>query len=371
MSDHFCMLGRVASGVAHDLANYLGAVDLALTIADRGAGTPTAGRALVNAREATQRALKLTRSLLDYARGGTPQAGPVDLAGTVRAVLELFGRTVPDRLTVSVDLQGGLPPITAVAPEVEQLVLNLILNACEAMPDGGTLTIHVRQAGDGIALVVGDTGRGLGELPVDAGVLSPSTKPHRTGGGLGLGIVRRVAARHAARVKFSANPGGGSNVLVVFPADEVAARRALGEALAPAGGSDVLVIDDDEEIRTFFGELLRSQGFTVHTAENGRSALEWLDAQPRPPACIVLDLEMPVMDGWDFMKSLRGRHEVPPVVVVSGAVDPPDGAIVYLSKPPPIDRLIRAVQACCAEPESAACCDPPDVLVRNGSAAVH
>lgn len=364
------MLGRVAAGTAHDLSNYLGAVDLALAMAERSGDHAKVTRAVTSAREATQRALKLTRCLLDYARGGTPTPGPVDFADTVRTVLELFGRSISERLTISVDLEARLPPVTGVEAELEQLVLNLVLNACEAMPEGGILRVNVRHGEDGVALLVSDTGRGLGELPA-ANVLSPSSKAHRAGAGLGLGIVRRVAARHAARVKLSAQPGGGTCVQVVFPADEVAARRALGQTLGSAG-KDVLIIDDDEETRVFFRELLRTQGFSAHTVENGQAALAWLDGRAQPPACIILDLEMPVMNGWDFMKSLRGRHEVPPVVVVSGATDPPDGAILYLSKPPSIERLIRAVQACCAEPteEPADCGDASISSIRDGT-AIH
>jgi CheY-like chemotaxis protein len=350
MSDRFCMLGRVTSGVAHDLANYLGAADLALTMAERNDDPSAVARALANAREATRRALRLNEALLEYARGGAPAPGPIDLAAAVRGVIELFGRSIPERLSVTVDLEGGLPPVTGVAAELEQLVLNLVLNACEAMPEGGTLSLTVRRVAEGLALGVSDTGRGLGRLPAEGAAVTHSSKTSRPGGGLGLGIVRHVAASHGARVKLAARPGGGTTVLVVFPVDEVGARRSPAPTGAPVG-RDVLVVDDDEQTRLLFRELLRSQGFTVHTAENGRAALEWLAAQPQAPACIILDLEMPVMDGWDFMDRLRDRPAVPPVVVVSGATDPPEGAILYLSKPPPFQRLLRAVQACCAEPE--------------------
>ena len=347
MNDRFCILGRVTAGVVHDLSNYLGVIDLVLDMLDRRTGKANNGDAVATAREATQRALKLTGCLLDYARGGSPAPGPVDLADTVRRVLDLFGRVIPDGVKVEEKLEGSPPSITGVAPEVEQLVLNLVLNACEAMPRGGTLNVAVRETDSSVSLEVTDTGCGLSS-PVDGTdpALSPSTKASRPGGGLGLGIVRCVATRHSARLKIFPCPDGGTSVLVAFPKDEAGSTARLKEGLSRAC-REILVVDDDPDTRELLRDLFAGKGYAVHTAENGRAALEWLEVQRNPPSCIILDLDMPVMNGWEFMKRLHDKAGVPPVVVVSGAANPPEGAIHYFAKPPPVKALLKAVATCC------------------------
>ena len=109
----------------------------------------------------------------------------------------------------------------------------------------------------------------------------------------------------------------------------------------------VLVVEDDEDTRESLAEFLAARGFVVYTAENGRRALDLLDALPLSPGCILLDLDMPVMDGWELMVRLRGRPDVPPVIVLTGSdAEPPAGARYYLTKPASLDELMRAVVSC-------------------------
>jgi CheY-like chemotaxis protein len=124
----------------------------------------------------------------------------------------------------------------------------------------------------------------------------------------------------------------------------VAARASAKED----PGRRVLVVDDDPEVRDTLRSLLASRGFAVYTASNGRSALKLLDILRPPPRCVILDLRMPVMDGWEFMTRLRARHVAPMVIVMSSATDPPDGARHYFPKPPPFDALLQAIESCCA-----------------------
>ena len=218
MNDRFTMLGRLASGVAHDLANYLVVVDLSLASIRRRVGDTATGD-VATAREATEHAIRLTGCLLEYARGGSPPPRPVDMVALVRRLLDLFGRVIPEHVQLDFDCDADPPLIDGVAAELEQLVLNLVLNACDAMPEGGRLRLTVREVEDAVRLEVSDTGSGLatGCRPLGPGP-TPSSKAGRAGGsGLGLSIVREVADRHEASLQIAPGPGAGTRVQVSFP----------------------------------------------------------------------------------------------------------------------------------------------------------
>jgi two-component system KDP operon response regulator KdpE len=112
-------------------------------------------------------------------------------------------------------------------------------------------------------------------------------------------------------------------------------------------GRRIVIVDDDDDYREILRSLFAAEGYSVYTAGNGRAALELLDVLRPPPRCVILDLRMPVMDGWEFMLRLRARHVAPPVIVVSGEADPPKGARCYFPKPVGFGPLLAAVRACC------------------------
>src|SRR5262249_53429173 len=139
MDDRLNLLGRLAAGVAHDLSNYLWIAELSLLKLERRANEVQLGRPIAAARDATQRALELSMCLLAYARGGTPEPAAVDLAGLVKRVIVLFRPIIPEQVEVVARTPDSAPPIDGIAPELEQLLLNLVLNSCDAMAGGGTL----------------------------------------------------------------------------------------------------------------------------------------------------------------------------------------------------------------------------------------
>jgi signal transduction histidine kinase len=205
MNDRLAMIGRLAAGVAHDLNNYLAVVDASFALRQRRGDD----RGENDAREAVRSATRLTRCLADYARGGEPEPAPVELGVLVRRVIDVFGRVIPAQVRLVLELDGSARPVRGVAAELEQLVLNLVLNACDAMSGGGELFIAVRASGYAVVLEVADTGGGLtDDISSSDGVSSPSNKPGRGGSGLGLGIVRSVAERHRARLDLGAHATG-------------------------------------------------------------------------------------------------------------------------------------------------------------------
>jgi signal transduction histidine kinase len=192
-ADRFALIGRLAAGIAHDLTNYLGVLDLSLTT--------TKLAEVKTLRSAVDSAIRLTSNLTRYARGSTPPLAGVDLRAVVGRVVDTFWRALPESVGVVLALDP-VPLIAGNEAELEQLVLNLLLNGADASPDGGTVTLRVHSAGDRVRLEVEDSGPGLDLTPIDD-ALTPSTK--RDGAGLGLGIVRSVATRHDATLRVQRN----------------------------------------------------------------------------------------------------------------------------------------------------------------------
>jgi len=217
--DPFALIGRLAVGAAHDINNYLAAGEVALAFAERQAKLDEVKKDLRQVRASFDGVARLARALTSYARGGQPTTEGVELEPLVRRVLDAFGKMIPDGVRVVIEGGVDIPAIRGVVSELEQVVLNLVLNACEAMTWGGTLWIVIeRGPGGHVRLEVSDTGRGLPAAVVASdGATTPSSKQSRSTSGLGLGIVRTVAERHGGRVELGRSPGGGACIRVLLP----------------------------------------------------------------------------------------------------------------------------------------------------------
>jgi signal transduction histidine kinase len=213
-NDPLRLLGRLTAGVLHDLNNYLNIIGIVLELHDR---TPTDAL-----RDELQRALTqagaLTSSVLQYIRATEPALAPVDLAIVVQDAVRIAARAIsPD---IAVVFQGVERPklVRGAAPQLGQLVMNLALNAADAMPAGGTMSIVLSEVGGAVRLEVADTGRGLpAEAVTTDPTWTPSSKAGRGQGGLGLGIVRAVAERHDAMFELANAAPHGAVARVTFP----------------------------------------------------------------------------------------------------------------------------------------------------------
>lgn len=205
------LLGRMAAGVVHDFNNYLQAADVSLELIERMG--PNA-ELVANARCALDAMIRLNATLLAYARGGVPTTTQLDLGDVVSHTLTLVRRLVPANVTVKLDVTAGARPVVGVRSELEQLVLNLVINACDAMPAGGTLEVSVRGCTtQAVLLAVADSGNGI-DLPA----LEDSQSTKRTGLGLGLSIVRNVVAQQGGALRIVPRSTGGTMVAVMLPA---------------------------------------------------------------------------------------------------------------------------------------------------------
>ena len=201
------LLGRMTGGVIHDLNNYIHIMDVTLTLLRR---QPHDQQLWRQTQAALQAMTRLNGTLLAYARGGTLAPSLFDLGQIARDTVAILGRVVPPEVSIHFDIADELPPIQGVRAELEQLVLNLVINACDAMPKGGELTIAIRKsAGNVLVLEVADTGKGIMNV-------NGSTKRNGAGG-LGLGIVQAVVDRHRGAMNIGPGDRAGTKVVVMFP----------------------------------------------------------------------------------------------------------------------------------------------------------
>jgi signal transduction histidine kinase len=215
-ADALQLLGRMTAGVAHDLNNYLAVLEVALGILRNRPGDATLWS---RAQAALDGATGLTRNLLEHARGGSTAPAPVDLIALVRRCVGVLGVVIPSSILVVVDTDAVVPPVRGVHSELEQVVLNLVLNACDAMPHGGELRVMVRSPGPSVVrLEIADTGIGIGAIKPPEGARGPSAKTGRRGRGLGLGIVRAAVDRHRGVFELKRRQGGGTIAAVLLPA---------------------------------------------------------------------------------------------------------------------------------------------------------
>jgi signal transduction histidine kinase len=211
--DELRLVGRLAAGVTHDLNNCLGALSGTLAMIER---QPQDGSLVEEAREVTDRMARLTRTMLQYVRGEQPAFEPVDLCAVVRSTLRMLSRTIRPEVIVRLDLSEKTRPVNGAVAELEQLVLNLVINALDAMPEGGELRIRVQPtATSAVFLEVTNDGRTIA-MPIDGAPPVRSTKPGRRAG-LGLGIVQRVVARHSGAVHVAPRTTGGTIATVFLP----------------------------------------------------------------------------------------------------------------------------------------------------------
>jgi len=331
-------VGRLAGGVAHDFNNLLtGILGEASLLVERTAPGSEEREAAEAIASTSQRAADLTRRLLGFARREPVRHERFDAHAVVRELVRLLSRTLDARITVETRL--GAPRATVVGDpgQLQQALLNLALNARDAMPDGGHLVIETAaverdaawlarhpeaRAGPHLAIAVTDSGPGV-PAELQPHIFEPffTTKRSGQGTGLGLPMVYAAATAHGGAVELERPPGGGAQFVVSLPlADgEATAPPAPAARAEPARGSGcVLVIDDHEVPRGAALRMLRSAGFAPHGAASGEEGLAWFREHAAEVRAVLLDVAMPGMDGLACREALlRLRGDVP-IVFTSG-----------------------------------------------------
>jgi PAS domain S-box-containing protein len=316
-------VARLAGGIAHDFNNVLsvmrGQVEL---LQDDLEVLETARARIDSVQRATDRAAALTDDLMAFSRQ-RDEPEPFDVHARLHEVSELFHQVLGTAVTLELDLAANPATIVADPNRIEQAVLNLVVNARDAMPAGGQVTITTRTDPTTRAFVlsVTDTGAGM-DTRTRARIFEPffTTKPPGFGTGLGLSTTDDIVRAAGGTIKVDSQLGRGTTFTVTFPArdDHSGAREALD--LVDDDTPTVLVVDDETEVRSLIAEILRGSGYHVVVAADGDAAIAILERATRPVDLLVTDVVMPVMSGTDLAERVTSASPTTRVLFVSGFV---------------------------------------------------
>jgi two-component system, cell cycle sensor histidine kinase and response regulator CckA len=319
-------LGQFAGGIAHDFNNLLTAISGFAELATGSARDDSVlTRYLDGIRAAATEAADLTARLLSFSRQDVLEHRMVDLTELVRRADKLLGRLARDDITVQLELAEPLPPVLADEAQLRQVLLNLAGNACDAMRNGGTLTISTSMHEDGVALSVGDTGHGMSD-DARRRAFEPffTTKPEGEGTGLGLAVAYGVVASLRGSLMITSTSSQGTAVTAVLPAavapTSMPARPELRKPPeAGTAAKNVLVVEDRAVVRELIGDVLGAAGFATVTASGGSEALTLATAEHFD--LLLTDVVMPKMSGPELARALRARSTGLPVIYMSGYTD--------------------------------------------------
>ncbi|MFF8798959.1 MULTISPECIES: histidine kinase famiy protein [unclassified Methylobacterium] len=359
-------LGQLTGGIAHDFNNLLqvilGYADSLATNLDRpDADKGRMSRAVGNIRDAAERASTLTQQLLAFARKQRLEDRTINLNDLVAGMQELAGRTLGEAVTIETDLAPDLKTCRIDPTQAEVALLNVLINARDAMPEGGRVTIATRneeagRSGRSVCVRVTDTGAGM-PSEVLARVMDPffTTKEEGKGTGLGLSMVYGFAKQSGGSVQIASVVGEGTTVSLCFPAtDEAASEESPPAAMAEErpGTETILIVDDHPDVAELARAILRDYGYVTLMARHGREALEILSDHPEIDL-LFSDLIMPGgMDGLSLAREARRRHPDLKVLLTTGyaeaslertGLERPEFDI--LNKPYRRAELIRRVRA--------------------------
>jgi two-component system cell cycle sensor histidine kinase/response regulator CckA len=358
-------LGQLAGGIAHDFNNMLGViVNYAnFVIEEAESPVPDAGAIAADARQvikAGQRGTDLTHQLLAFARREVVRPEVLDLNAVLTDAEALLRRSIGEHIKLIVRPGAALPPVSADPGQIEQMLVNLALNARDAMPSGGNLVIDTARyvsddAGEYVRLRVSDSGRGMPADVVER-AFEPffTTKPSGEATGLGLATVYGIITQAGGEVSISSEPGLGSTVTILFPASaEVPEAPAGAEpvVVTEGHGETLLVVEDEAALRDVAGRILSGAGYRVLAADGGMQALELAALHEGTIDLLVSDVVMPGMLGKELAERLVHARPDTRVLYMSGYAQPVlasqgtlDPGVALLEKPFTAADLLNAVR---------------------------
>jgi PAS domain S-box-containing protein len=366
-------LGILAGGIAHDFNNLLmgvlGNVELILLeLPPRSFQR----KYLTNIKTAAARMAEIAKQMLDYTGKGSYLAAPLNLSDLVAEMASLLEVSLPKKVALKLDLTPGLPVIKADSNQIRQIVLNLVINAAEAIENQpGLVTIHTGfleahqvdlsqlqwhdelPEGPYAYLEVSDTGCGMTQDVLER-IFDPFFTTKFTGRGLGLAALQGIIRSHRGAIGVHSEPAKGSTFRILFPRADQAMPAVSKAAQAPlyhGAEQTVLIVDDEEAVRVVTARLLEKDGYLILTARDGEEALRVISARPEDIDVVLLDLSMPMMDGVETFGKIR---EICPdlPIILSSAYNEKEatrafagkGLSGFIQKPYQIDALLRKLQ---------------------------
>jgi PAS domain S-box-containing protein len=331
-------IGNLAGGIAHDFNNLLGgilgyATFIKRKLTSKHALYPSAA----SIEKSAQRAAELTRQLLGFARPGKSEIRPIDCNAVIRELILLLKRTIDRRIIVEADLETHLPGMEGDEAAIHQSLMNICLNARDAMPKGGRLRITTRKkmvipdqaarqhglkGGPYIQITVSDTGTGI-RNEVRGQIFDPffTTKDPGRGTGLGLAIVYGIIQNHGGYIDVQSQVGEGTVFTLLLPAIPAARSRKVAKPVPfeeALGEETVLLVDDEEIIRDLGADILEDRGYRVLLAADGREAIKIYKSRGEEISLVILDVVMPGIGGKETFEKLKALNPQIKVLLSSG-----------------------------------------------------
>ena len=363
-------LGTLSSGVAHDLNNILTPIMVSIGMLKEQAHDPTLGRLIASLETSTQRGAQLVKQILTFGRGVKGERLPIRLHEVVREVQMLIQETFPKSIQVEVSVPQSLWPVTGDPTQIHQVLLNLAINARDAMPSGGKLTFTFQNTiidaanaalnaevrpGAYVLIQVIDTGTGMTKKIIER-IFDPffSTKPHGKGTGLGLSTSLGIAKSHGGFINVYSELDKGSTFKVYLPAkaiSELTEPEPVSENILPRGNNElILLVDDEEAICTTVKKILERFGYRVITAANGAEAVSIYAGQRSEIALVITDMHMPIMDGPAAIVALLSMNPKVKIIGSSGlaanggvAKAASSGVRHFVPKPYSAEKMLRTI----------------------------
>jgi PAS domain S-box-containing protein len=327
-------VSMLAGGVAHDFNNLLTTILGNVDLLDHSADEPEAKAMLSEIRHASMQAANLTKQLLVFSRQQLLDVRPTDLTHVVADARATFERAVGDRITLSIKLPVEPMVVLVDATQIEQAILNLLINARQAMPEGGRVDLEVRRdeltgesdwpdadAGQYVRLTVSDSGTGMNEATRKR-IFEPffTTKALGRGTGLGLSSVHGVIKQAGGYIRVTSAPGRGTRFEIVLPYQPVTASQSTktDAAVWTPGSGSVLLVEDQLQVRNAFERILTDAGYQVFSAEGGQQALEIARSREGRFDLLVTDIIMPDISGVELTNRLLALYPHLAVLLVSG-----------------------------------------------------
>ncbi len=365
-------LGTLVGGIAHDFNNILNVITGHVSLMERWRTDPERFRRSYEAvKKATERGGSIARQLLTFARKVDVTAGPVMVGDVVKEIVTLLKVAFPEKISFNVEIEESIPAITADSNQIHQALVNLCMNARDAMAEGGTISIIARSAAHGhvsrhfleakadryIQLTVSDTGSGMDDKTLHH-IFEPffTTKPEGRGTGLGLSVVYGIIKAHNGFIDVESKVGKGTKFSLYFPVLAFPAKSLAKEVTvmdSPAGKDEVLlVIEDEESLRDFLKMILEESGYRVLAAPDGIRGLQTYRDHMEEIDLVLLDMGLPEMGGGEVLKELVKLNSKVKVIAASGYIEPEVkidayeiGASEFLSKPYQTNELLGKVRS--------------------------
>ena len=364
-------IGTLAGGIAHDFNNLLAIILGHLSLMERAAYDPAKSASSFRAiTKAAERAAGVVGQLLTFARKNEGRRESVRVNDIIRELLKFLDETLPKNISITTDLAGGLPSVIADGTQIHQVLLNICVNARDAMPRGGTLRIATRAAAHDevrnrfpladartyVEIRACDTGMGMDET-TRRRIFEPffSTKEPGRGTGLGMAVVFGIIESHCGFIHVDSHPGRGSAFTIYIPVPPAAVDRPepaeSGPAEVPARRETILIVEDEEDLCDLLRMILETAGYTVLSEPDGQAAVEAFRRHRGEISLVISDVGLPKMSGDQAYFAMKQLDPGVRMVLASGYMEPElkasvlrAGVRAFLQKPYAMHRVLTEVR---------------------------